>query len=159
MDIWKRIPRRNFLKHAAAAGCLSGRLAAASGRIAIITGAPNGITTSEPVRWAAGELRRSVEEKGDSCGIGSSPGEAGDFQAAVIVSVTTELEGTTAVVRSRVVVPRHQGGWVNAILLAERLDGAWNAGARTVPRGHRRLRRQRPTLVRTRNASPPRDEP
>ena len=85
----ERIPRRNFLKHAAAAGCLSGRLAAASGRIAIITGAPNGITTSEPVRWAAGELRRAVEEKGDSCGIGSSPGEAGDFQAAVIVSVTT----------------------------------------------------------------------
>ena len=85
----ERIPRRNFLKHAAAAGCLSGRLAAASGRIAIITGAPNGITTAEPVRWAAGELRRAVEEKGASCGIGSSPGEAGDFQAAVIVSVTT----------------------------------------------------------------------
>ena len=50
-----RIPRRNFLKHAAAAGCLSGRLAAASSRIAIVTGAPNGISQSEPVRWAAGD--------------------------------------------------------------------------------------------------------
>ncbi|HUK42636.1 MAG TPA: hypothetical protein VLX11_16390 [Candidatus Acidoferrales bacterium] len=40
------IPRRRFLKHAAAAGCLSGRLAAASGRIAIITGPPNGISSS-----------------------------------------------------------------------------------------------------------------
>ena len=84
-----RIPRRNFLKHAAAAGCLSGRLAAASGRIAIVTGAPGGISSSEPVRWASGELRRAVEEKGDSCVIVSSPGEAGDFQAAVMVALTT----------------------------------------------------------------------
>ena len=83
------IPRRNFLKHAAAAGCLSGRLAAASGRIAIVTGAPSGISSSEPVRWASGELRRAVEEKGDSCVIVSSPGEAGDFQAAVIVERAT----------------------------------------------------------------------
>jgi len=81
------IPRRRFLKHAAAAGCLSGHLAAASGRIAIITGPPNGISSSEPVRWAAGELRRAVEEKGDSCVIVSSPGETGDFQAAVMVAV------------------------------------------------------------------------
>src|ERR1017187_2470115 len=84
-----RIPRRNFLKHAAAAGCLSGRLAAASGRIAIVTRAPGGISSSQPVRWAAGELRRAVEEKGDSCVIVSSPGEAGDFQAAVMVAVAT----------------------------------------------------------------------
>ena len=83
----KRVGRRNFLKHAATAGCLSGRLAGASGRIAIITGAPNGISSSEPVRWAAGELRRAVEEKGDSCVMVSSHGEAGDFQAAVVVSV------------------------------------------------------------------------
>src|SRR5450432_1212694 len=75
-----RIPRRSFLKHAAAAGCLSGRLAAASGKIAIVTGAPGGISSSEPVRWAAGELRRAVEEKGDSCVIVSSLGEAGDFR-------------------------------------------------------------------------------
>ena len=84
-----RIPRRNFLKHAAAAGCLSGRLAAASGRIAIVTGAPSGISSSEPVRWASGELRRAVEEKGDACVMVSSPGEAVDFQAAVIVSLAT----------------------------------------------------------------------
>src|ERR1017187_5831897 len=83
------IPRRNFLKHAAAAGCLSGRLAAAPGRIAIVTGAPSGISSSEPVRWAAVELRRAVEEKGDSCVIVSSPGEAGDFQAAVMVALAT----------------------------------------------------------------------
>jgi len=43
-----------------------------------------------------------------------------------------ELEGATAVVRSRVVEPSHQGGWVNAMLLAEGLDRAWNAGARRV---------------------------
>jgi hypothetical protein len=86
-----RIPRRSFLKHAAAAGCLSGRLAAAPGRIAIVTGTPNGISSAEPVRWAAGELRRAVEEKGDSCVIVSSPGEAGDFQAAVMVAAATGL--------------------------------------------------------------------
>ena len=81
------IPRRNFLKHAAAAGCLSGRLAAAAGRIAIVTGTPGGISSSDPVGWVAGELRRAVEEKGDSCVIVSSFGEAGDFQAAVMVTL------------------------------------------------------------------------
>jgi GNAT superfamily N-acetyltransferase len=43
-----------------------------------------------------------------------------------------ELEGLTAVVRSRVVAPVHQGAWVNAMLLAEGLDGAWDSGARRV---------------------------
>lgn len=43
-----------------------------------------------------------------------------------------ELKGATAVVASRVVDPVHQGGWVNAVLLAEGLDGAWNGGARRV---------------------------
>src|SRR5690242_20688339 len=66
-EYMNRIPRRKFLKDAAAAGCVSGRLAAASGRIAILTGAPNGVLSSEPVRWAASELRRAVEERGDSC--------------------------------------------------------------------------------------------
>ena len=42
------------------------------------------------------------------------------------------LEGTTAVVRTRVVEPLYQGGWVNLTLLAEGLDGAWNSGARRV---------------------------
>ena len=84
-----RIPRRNVLKNASAAGCLLGSVEAASGRIAIVTGAPGGIPSSEPVRWADRELRRAVEEKGDSCVIVSSPGEAGDFQAAVIVAFAT----------------------------------------------------------------------
>lgn len=40
------------------------------------------------------------------------------------------LEGATAVVRSRVVAPGYQGGWVNAMLLAEALDIGWAACAR-----------------------------
>jgi hypothetical protein len=64
---YEQNPETQFSKNAAAAGCLSGRLAATSGRIAIVTGASNGISSSEPVRWATGELRRAVEEKGDSC--------------------------------------------------------------------------------------------
>ena len=41
-----------------------------------------------------------------------------------------ELDGPTAVVRSRVVAPGYHGTWVNATLLAEALDIAWAAGIR-----------------------------
>jgi len=41
-----------------------------------------------------------------------------------------ELEGTTAVVRSRVVAPGYHGSWVNVMLLAAALDIGWAAGAR-----------------------------
>jgi hypothetical protein len=43
-----------------------------------------------------------------------------------------ELQGGTAVVRSRVAVPGPHGKWVNVILLAAGLDGAWAQGARRV---------------------------
>jgi len=41
-----------------------------------------------------------------------------------------ELEGATAVVRSRVVAPGYHGSWVNVLLLAEAMDIGWAAGAR-----------------------------
>jgi hypothetical protein len=41
-----------------------------------------------------------------------------------------ELEGATAVVRSRVVVPGYHGSWVNVMLLAEALDIGWAGGGR-----------------------------
>src|ERR1017187_5922719 len=44
-----RIPRRNFLKHAAPAGCLSGGLVAASNRIAIVTPQRNLVVRTRPL--------------------------------------------------------------------------------------------------------------
>lgn len=41
-----------------------------------------------------------------------------------------EIQGSTAVVSSRVVAPGHHGTWVNAILLAAGLDEVWSRGAR-----------------------------
>jgi GNAT superfamily N-acetyltransferase len=41
-----------------------------------------------------------------------------------------DLDGTTAVVRTRVVAPGYHGGWVNVMLLAAALDIGWAAGAR-----------------------------
>jgi hypothetical protein len=41
-----------------------------------------------------------------------------------------QIEGATAVVRSRVVAPGYHGSWVNAMLLAEALDIGWAGGAR-----------------------------
>jgi hypothetical protein len=41
-----------------------------------------------------------------------------------------KIEGSTAVVRTRVVAPGYHGSWVNALLLAEALDIGWAAGAR-----------------------------
>ncbi len=41
-----------------------------------------------------------------------------------------EIDGATAVVRSRVVSRDWPGGWVNALLLAEALDWGWAHGAR-----------------------------
>ena len=41
-----------------------------------------------------------------------------------------ELEGATAVVRSRVVLPGYHGSWVNVMLLAEALDIGWAGGGR-----------------------------
>lgn len=41
-----------------------------------------------------------------------------------------ELDGSTAVVRSRVVAPGYQGSWVNVLLLSAALDIGWAAGAR-----------------------------
>jgi len=43
-----------------------------------------------------------------------------------------ELEASLAIVRSRVVTPRFQGGWANTLLLAEALDRGWERGARRV---------------------------
>ena len=43
-----------------------------------------------------------------------------------------ELEASLAIVRSRVVTPRFQGGWANTLLLAEALDRGWEYGARRV---------------------------
>lgn len=41
-----------------------------------------------------------------------------------------KLEGTTAVVHTRVVAPGYHGSWVNVMLLAEALDIGWAHGAR-----------------------------
>jgi GNAT superfamily N-acetyltransferase len=43
-----------------------------------------------------------------------------------------ELQGTLAVVRSRVAEPGPHGKWINVALLAEGLEGAWARGARRV---------------------------
>jgi GNAT superfamily N-acetyltransferase len=42
-----------------------------------------------------------------------------------------EVEGTTAVVHSRVSAPAYRGGWVTVVLLSDALDTGWNAGCRT----------------------------
>jgi len=41
-----------------------------------------------------------------------------------------KLEGTTAVVHTRVVAPGYQGSWVNVTLLAKALEIGWAHGAR-----------------------------
>ncbi|HEX3743874.1 MAG TPA: GNAT family N-acetyltransferase [Bryobacteraceae bacterium] len=51
---------------------------------------------------------------------------------AVVGALLWELEGQTAVVRSRVAAPGRHASWVNALLLAEGLEGAWRRGARRV---------------------------
>jgi len=81
-----KIPRRRFLKGAAAAGYLTGSLTAATERIAILIAPADALGTASPVRWAADEVRRAVLEKGGTCAVVSSAGEAGDFEAAVIVT-------------------------------------------------------------------------
>ncbi|HUB79923.1 MAG TPA: GNAT family N-acetyltransferase [Bryobacteraceae bacterium] len=50
----------------------------------------------------------------------------------VVGALLWELEGQTAVVRSRVAAPGKHMAWVNALLLAEGLDGAWRRGAARV---------------------------
>jgi hypothetical protein len=42
-----------------------------------------------------------------------------------------EVQGTTAVVHSRVSAPAYRGGWVTIMLLFGALDTGWNAGCRT----------------------------
>ncbi|HZL25074.1 MAG TPA: GNAT family N-acetyltransferase [Acidobacteriaceae bacterium] len=42
-----------------------------------------------------------------------------------------EVQGTTAVVHSRVSAPAYRGGWVMIVLLSDALDTGWNAGCRT----------------------------
>jgi len=48
----------------------------------------------------------------------------------VVGMLLGHVEGSMAVVRSRVVASGHHGTWVNAMLLAEALDIGWAAGAR-----------------------------
>jgi GNAT superfamily N-acetyltransferase len=66
---------------------------------------------------------------GQSQGLGLSPvAMVGDEVAGFMLG---EVEGTTAVVHSRVSAPAYRGGWATIVLLSEALDTGWNAGCRT----------------------------
>jgi GNAT superfamily N-acetyltransferase len=58
------------------------------------------------------------------------------------------LEGDIAVVRSRIAVPGAHRAWVNAVLMAEALDGAWSRGARRVRFTYDALNRDTQKLAR-----------
>lgn len=77
-----------------------------------------------------GELNPWRASLAESSGLHHSPVVLIRGQVAGIL--LWEREGDTAVVRSRAVDPLYHGGWVNATLLAEGLDGAWSSGARRV---------------------------
>jgi hypothetical protein len=57
------------------------------------------------------------------------------------------VEGTTAVVRTRVVAPGYHGTWVNALLLAEALETGWKAGARRARFSYTELNRDTQKLA------------
>ncbi len=80
------INRRTFLRSAgqtAALASVAQVSAAASGRVAILSDPADPLLAAPAVRWAASELKTSIENKGTGCAVVHSIGDAGDFQFAI----------------------------------------------------------------------------
>jgi len=83
------IPRRSFIKQAGQAtalGYLGDGLAAASGRVVLITDPSDTLISASPVQWAIGELRQAVEAKGAVFAVVTSAADAGDFSLAIVTA-------------------------------------------------------------------------
>lgn len=71
---------------ATAAGYLGKGIAATPARVAVISDPAERAASAPPVRWAIGELCDAVEARGATCAVALSAAEAGNFQAALIVT-------------------------------------------------------------------------
>ena len=67
-------------------GYLGDGLAAAPGRIVLITDPSDTLISASPVQWAIGELRQAVEAKGAVFAVVTSAADAGDFSLAIVTA-------------------------------------------------------------------------
>jgi GNAT superfamily N-acetyltransferase len=110
------------------------------GRVSLPPGARTVPLHDAPLDQVAALHRRHVAQSGDEgewrALVAETPGMTrstavmvGDRVAGILL---WELEGTTVVVRSRVVAPGLRGAWVNVVLMADATETVWAAGARRV---------------------------
>jgi len=88
-DALSHIQRRDFLKLAGAAtlgGLTHNAFAAPTHRISVIVDANNPVASSDPVKWAAGQLRRALISKGATCEIVQSAEQARGSKFCVLVT-------------------------------------------------------------------------
>jgi hypothetical protein len=88
-DPLSRMQRRDFLKLTGALTAFSlthSTLAGPSRRISVIVDAGNPIAFSDPVKWAAGQLRKALLDKGVICEIALSPDQAKGSTFCVVVA-------------------------------------------------------------------------
>ncbi len=88
-DPFVPIQRRDFLKLAGATTAFSltqRALAGPSRRISVIVDANDPIASSDPVKWAAGQLRRALIAKGVICEIVQSPEQANGSNFHILVA-------------------------------------------------------------------------
>jgi hypothetical protein len=81
--------RRDFLKLAGATTVLSlapGALAATSGRVSVILDANDQAASSDPVKWATGQLKKALAAKGVNCEIVQSPDRASGSALCIAVA-------------------------------------------------------------------------
>jgi GNAT superfamily N-acetyltransferase len=108
------------------------------GRIAMPSGARTIPLSEAPVDQVARLHSEYVAQEGELNQWRGLVAHSPDMEISPVVMIDDrvagillgKIEGSTAVVRSRVVTPGYHGSWVNALLLAEALDIGWAAGAR-----------------------------
>jgi hypothetical protein len=88
-DSFLAMQRREFLKLAGAMTAFSlthSAFAGPSGRISVVIDAANPTASSDPVKWAAGQLRKALVAKGAMCDIIQSPDQADGSTLCVLVA-------------------------------------------------------------------------
>ena len=88
-DALSRIQRRDFLKLAGAAtvgGLTHNAFAAPTHRISVVVDANNPAASGDPVKWAAGQLRRALVAKGATCEVVQSPEQARGSEFCVLIA-------------------------------------------------------------------------
>ena len=78
--------RREFLKQAGLLAAASGTGSAAAGGVAIIVEPDDFLANRPPVKWAIGELQRTLKERGVESRVVAKLAEAGDAEGCILVA-------------------------------------------------------------------------